>query len=183
MRPIDVIHIFEDVGNVKWDDTYSLAESLLIKVFVRSTYDFPFFGWGAAPFITTETKLCQSLIPHAKFVILNKRVGLFVNMTSTTKRWGCVFSKTCCLFYQATQVKYITYICQRLAFVWRAHIVVEIAYDNEVVKMNEQFINVRREVVGERGVCHRWGSVGTHKCPLPATNRSFNDNALNVCEL
>ena len=46
MRPIDVIHIFEDVGNVKWDDTYSLAESLLVKVFVRSTYDFPFFGWG-----------------------------------------------------------------------------------------------------------------------------------------
>ena len=84
MRPIDVIHIFEDVGNVKWDDTYSLAESLLVKVFVRSTYDFPFFGWGAAPFITTETKLCQSLIPHAKFVILNKRVGLFVNMTSTS---------------------------------------------------------------------------------------------------
>ena len=76
---------------------------------------------------------------------------------------GCVFSKTCCLFYQATQVKYITYICQRLAFVWRAHIVVEIAYDNEDFKMNEQFINVSREVVGERGVSHRWGSVGTHK--------------------
>ena len=95
---------------------------------------FRFLGGGAAPFITTETKLCQSLIPHAKFV-------------------------------------------------WRAHIVVEIAYDNEVVKMNEQFINISREVVGEHGVCHRWGSVGTHKCPLPATNRSFNDNALNVCEL
>ena len=28
--------------------------------------------------------------------------------------------------------------------------------------MNNQFINVSREVVGERGVCHRLGSVGTH---------------------
>ena len=51
-----------------------------------------------------------------------------------------------------------------------------------VVKMNNQFINVSREVVGERlspiGVGRH-----THKCPLPATYRSFDDNALNVYEL
>ena len=49
--------------------------------------------------------------------------------------------------------------------------------------MNNQFINVSREVVGEHGVCHRLGSVGTHKRQLPATDCSFNDNALNVYEL
>ena len=59
MRPIDVIHIFEDVGNVKWDDTFSLALKASSSKFL---YDrlmiFRFLGGGAAPFITTETKLC-----------------------------------------------------------------------------------------------------------------------------
>ena len=130
MSPIDVILVFEDVGNVKRDDdTHRLAESLLVKVFVRSTYDFPFFGWGAAPFITTETKLCQSLIPHAQFVMLNKSVCLFVSMTSTSDG-GAFLVKQFAFFTRQLRSNISHTFFQRLAFVWRAHIVVEITYGN-----------------------------------------------------
>ena len=143
---------------------------------------FSFLGGGATPFITTETKLCQLLISHAKFVTLNKRVGMFVSMTSTSDG-GAFLVKHVAFFTRQLRSNISQTFFNGSQLVWRAHIVVEITYDNEVVKINSQFINVSCEVVGERGVCHRLGSVGTHKRPLPATDHSFDDNALNVYDL
>ena len=41
---------------------------------------FRLVGGGAAPLITQEIILCQSLMPHVKFVMLNRRDGLFVRI-------------------------------------------------------------------------------------------------------
>ena len=50
------------------------------------------FGGGAAPLITQEIILCKSLMLHVEFVMLNRRDGLFVRITSNIEG-GASFMK------------------------------------------------------------------------------------------
>ena len=67
---------------------------------MSDTYFSFLFGGGAAPLITPEIILCQSLMPHVKFVMLNRRDGLFV------------FQETCWSFYKICKIKLSHTVCK-----------------------------------------------------------------------
>ena len=86
MSPVDVIHVITNISNIKRDDTHCLTEDLLIEMFVRYLI-FRFLGGGAAPLITQEIILSQSLMPHVKCVVLNRTDVLLARITSKSE--GC----------------------------------------------------------------------------------------------
>ena len=73
MSAVDVIHIIKNTSYIKRDDTHCLTENPLIEMFIREKLNLHLSGGGAAPLITQEIILCQSVMQQVKVVMLHRK--------------------------------------------------------------------------------------------------------------
>ena len=88
MNPIDVIHVIKKhISNIKRMTPTASLMNFSSKCLYKRYLIFRLFSGGAAPLITQEIILCQSVMPHVKCVVLDRKDGLFVRITSKIE--GC----------------------------------------------------------------------------------------------
>ena len=112
MSRVDVVHVIKNISNIKRDDTHCPIEDLLIEMTVWATFNFSFVWWRGRAFNNTGNHiLCQSLMPHVKCVILNRRDGLFVRITSKIE--GCAsFMKHVVVFIRLVKSNISHTVCE-----------------------------------------------------------------------
>ena len=138
---------------------------------------FRLFGGGAAPLITQEIILCQSLMPHVECVMLNRRDGLFGRITSKIEGGASFMEHVGWGLDKICKIKNIIYRMQRLGFVRFHQVIVQISNDNYIVEMNMNVINTRSKIINKTNIRHRRWPIDADNRPFAATNRCFNCNA------